>query len=352
MYYTVPNTTLGVAMHVIYADVVWFINLAMDCVLLVIAGWMAKRPVRWRRIISGGAMGACYSMILFVPVLSPLTTWPGKVVMSMLMVLVAIPVRTLLEYLRVCSLFYFAAFVLAGAALALHFAIPGATLAGGTMALANGVNFVGQLGVFALMIAVPVGVVVIYSAIGWSRRKQNEAGVLYRVRVNFFEKSVEFIGLADTGNRLRDPVSRRPVCLVEARVIAQLLPEDMGQGLVSAPSLSNWLLGLEDNYSRRMTVIPYRSAGGREQWTVALRPDAVTIEQGDHWQQAPPCLLAIQQNPLSVEGEFKAILHTDLLMGDDSLENHSNPPGNQHSVAHTAAPTLDSSSHESGRRCR
>ena len=352
MYYTVANTALGVAMHVIYADVVWFINFVMDCALLVIASWMAKRPVRWGRILSGGTIGACYSMLLFIPELSLFTTWPGKVTVSMFMVAAAIPFRTWLEYIRACVLFYFAAFVLAGATLALHFAVPGANLAGGTMVLAGGVDFVERLRGFTLMAAMPIGVAVIYIAIGWARHKQREATVLYRVRVSFIGKNVEFVGLADTGNRLRDPVSRKPVCLVDGRVIARLFPFEMGQGLLSAPSLTNWLLDLNDDYSQRMTVIPYRPAGGREQWTIALRPDELFIEQNGRWQQAPPCLLAVQRDSLSMEGAFDAILHTDLLMGDDSFENHGNPSGTQHPVAHTAAPTLDSSAGENRRQRR
>jgi stage II sporulation protein GA (sporulation sigma-E factor processing peptidase) len=334
----------GDAMPVVYIDIVWAVNFVMDAVILMTSGWIAKRPVKPGRILLGSFIGACYALLLFVPSLSALTTWYGKAVASLIMVGLALPCKSWLELARVSVLFYFVAFVFAGAAIALHFALPGVSVASGTVIAHHGVAFLTSLQSLALLVAIPVSVAVIRYSTARVKALNLRHATLYDVTAVFNEVSANFVGLMDTGNQLRDPISRKPVCLVDGRVMKALLPRKLAEQLDAGSNMIDALQDIgETNYVGRLTVVPYRGAGGLQKVTIALRPDSVQLYKDKELvAMSRTCLLAVHEEPLSHEDRFQAILHTDLLTGDDGFESDFITSKNQYEASNSSATAMDS----------
>lgn len=104
------------ALPVVYIDIVWMVNFIMDFALLWTTGWLMKRRARWTRLLAGALVGATYALALFVPALSLATTWPGKALVSVLMVWVSLPHRSALDLARLVGVYYLVSFVVAGRA--------------------------------------------------------------------------------------------------------------------------------------------------------------------------------------------------------------------------------------------
>ncbi len=335
-------------MPVVYADVVWLVNFVMDAMLLATSAWIAKRDRRWRRILLGALIGSAYAMLLFLPRLSTLTTWPGKAIASLIMVYVAIPHRGWLDLLRNCALFYFVAFVFAGAALAMHYAIPGVSMAGGTIVGGKHLAYVSTTKSLSLVVAIVLGTMAIsYATKRASRLRRLETSLLL-ARLSFNGSSVEFMGLADTGNQLRHPLTGRPVCLVELGVLGPLLPDGLSEALVRGEPVYDAMSQLQEGLAARFTVVPLRGAGGNQTFCLAFRPDGLTFASDDGKETAAgACLIGIHVEPLSADGRFQAILHIDAITGDDQFED-SRPADGQHQAPDPTAALVDSDSSQTG----
>jgi stage II sporulation protein GA (sporulation sigma-E factor processing peptidase) len=328
---------------VVYIDVVWIVNLIMDTVLLMTTSWVAKRPLQMWRVFAGGLLGSTYALLLFFPPLSFLTTWPGKAIVSLLMVGLAIPWRNWLELARLSVLFYFVSFVFAGAAVALNFAIPGTSLGSGTVVNGSHLAFSSSLQGLALLVAIPVGYGTLRFTVNRVKAVKTQSRSLYEVKVAVLEREVSFTGLADTGNQLRDPLSRRPVCLLDEDLWIKLFPADFQEMVSKGTDIVTAVSRLEmDGYQQKIAMIPFRGAGGASQITVGVRPDKVELErEGTQLTATSECLFAAHQGRFSMDGRFQGILHIEVITGDDNFENDSITSATQSQNADSTSTFLD-----------
>ncbi|SFU57555.1 sigma-E processing peptidase SpoIIGA [Alicyclobacillus macrosporangiidus] len=339
-------------MPVVYVDVVWLVNFAMDFAILLTTGWIAKRRMKLRRVVMGAAVGASYALLVFAPHMTTLTTWYGKAAVSLAMVAVAFTPRTWWQLARDAVMFYFVAFVFAGAALALHFAVPGVTLANGTVIRGHRMAFVTSAGTLSLMVAVPLAVGVLRHSFRSIRTLRMQAGHLCEVAFCVGGQEVHCTALIDTGNQLRDPLTRLPVCLVEAGVLRPLLPEPLWEARRQSPDWMTAFSRLPPEHTGwvvRVSLIPFRGAGGQQQVTIGLKPDGLRVRMPDgRMQVGRSCVLAVHDEPLSAEGRFQAILHTEVITGDDRVDEDVDAPNVDPEAAHSAAGVVDSDSHSPG----
>ncbi|MCL6631681.1 MAG: sigma-E processing peptidase SpoIIGA [Alicyclobacillus herbarius] len=337
-------------MPVVYLDVVWLINFVMDGVLLVVTAWLSRRPLRPKRIAAGALLGAMYSVLLFFPRLALLTSWPGKAVVSLLMVVAAVPCRRWLECLRVGVMFYFVSFVFAGAALALHYAIPGTTLAGAEVT-GSRVVFAASLRSLALLVAIPLAGFVVRYGVYRIQMARHQGQLFVPVRLGVGGRSVTLVGLVDTGNRLRDPVSRKPVCLVEGKACVDLLPSELRCAVHEGRDLIYALEAVTDgDWRGRFTLVPFRGAGGSAELAVAFRPDAIELQMRGEWHAGRDCLVALHPGELSSDREFQVILHTAVITEADGFDVFPTTRKDSNRMANADAPVVDSHPGSVGRR--
>lgn len=333
-------------MPVIYIDVVWLVNFVMDGVLLLTTCWILHRRVRPWRLVAGAFIGACYALMLFFPSLAVLTGFVGKAVMTLLMVNVGIIRRTWIDLVRVCLVFFGVSFVFAGAAIGLHFALPEVTLSKVATVGGNEIAVQTSMESLVLLVCIPLCIALLQYIVRHMRKASMRAGLTFIVRVKFGDFRLECIGLVDSGNQLRDPIRRRPVNFIDADVLLPMLPQKLADSILQGtdPVLA---LGdmTQDEMRSKFTLVPYRGAGGVSQLAIAIAPDSVILERaGMEYQVSTPCLFAIHPTQLSVDRTFQALLHFELVTGDEAFEvSHGQEP-NQHEIANTTPTIMDTDS--------
>lgn len=180
----------------------------MDYLLL----WAVKRGMKLgtRRcgLLLGSLFGAAYglgTMLWPIPVswLQAVFTWLGA---SGCMVCLAFRIRSVREGIRAVAVLYGAATAAAGVMELLPWFVPGWA----------GVSF----WLYGLSCLCCVG----FPAVFWRffLRQRERAGHLYRVELTYRGKTETFTGFLDTGNRLTEPVTGSPVCLISAKSGASL----------------------------------------------------------------------------------------------------------------------------------
>lgn len=330
-------------MPVVYIDVVWLVNFAMDAVMLCATGWIAKRKLRVSKVLLSALVGSLYSLALFFPSIAIFTSWPFKAIVSLLMVRLALPIRSWLDLARMTGLFYVVAVIFAGSAIMVHFAIPGVSIAKGTVISGNRLVYLTSVESLALVVAIPLSIALIKYLLNRVKHIRMEKSTCIDVQVTLHDRSVSFVGLFDTGNHLRDPISRQPVCLVDGSIMAQLLPPEFLPFCTGDEDLFG-VFGLRvvEKGTFKFSIIPFRGAGGRNEMTVAIRPDIVQLKVDGTWiRSTETCLMAIHPKPLSTDGRFQAILHTDVITGDDRLESDNHAPRFEYEASNSPATSVD-----------
>ena len=99
--------------------------------------------------------------------------------------------------------------------------------------------------------------------------------------------------LLDTGNRLYEPLTGKPVCLVEYGCLKTCLKNGSERPKVRA--------------------IPYHSIGANHGMLVGVTADKLIFQSQRRKYEQSGCIVGIYPGKLSKSGEFHAIVHPDIL---------------------------------------
>ncbi len=252
----------------VYLDLLFFLNLLVNFLLLLVTARLLRRRPGFRRLLAGAAVGAAAVGVLLLP------GWPWLVPVAIILV-PAVMIRLVfrsrrrIELTLIWGVFFLVSFTAGGLVIALVQLLE---------LQRNGLKGWKGLGVLVLACSL------LYLSLGLlrpfleERRWQHSLRAL--VRVSWDGKAAELPALVDTGNRLREPFGQRPVIVVDYRSLKEMLPREIYASL-SDPAQQPWqaLERLVDPaQARSFTLIPTRGMGGTETMLLGLRPDAIAVD--------------------------------------------------------------------------
>ncbi|MFI3201655.1 MAG: sigma-E processing peptidase SpoIIGA [Eubacteriales bacterium] len=143
----------------------------------------------------------------------------------------------------------------------------------------------------AIMILLAYGIYrgISYTILVYERKKEC---VTFLVSLRNGEKNLEVVGLMDTGNSLIDPISKKPVCMIDGNLIE----------------------GREVNgVIKGFCVIPFHSVGKKHGVLEGFEVDEVTILYNGVSVVHKDVLVAVAPNDITSNGAYQMILHPQLL---------------------------------------
>lgn len=249
--------------HVLYIDVLFLINFVMDCLVLNTLRIIMKGKTTWLKIGAAGAAGALWACAAavwnFLPVfVEILLTW---LAVSSLMIKIAFPVYSMQELIKYLAGLYLAAVSLAGLAYAFyqhtHFWI-----------FYTACAYLFSLGLWHIFLEV-----------------RQRIRHLYPVTLSYRGQTRTFQALIDTGNHLYEPVSRRPVHILDYQACAGFCEQVTG-----------------------VVCIPFQSVGGQGMMP-GIYLDSMVVEKNGTYTTINKPLVAISRQPLSPGGEYQMLLN-------------------------------------------
>lgn len=287
VYYPVSDRG-GETMSVVYIDLLFFLNLTANYLLLLGAGRLSGAVLKRGRIALSGAAGALYAVLLFLPGLTWLSAWPCKLLSGVLMVLIAYGGER--AFLRVTLLFFAASAGLAGLVLA-------AELLGGTgLILENGALY----SVFDLRLLLLIFVIcyfvmsMLFRRIGGHSRRE-----LVPLRIVLREHTITVTALLDSGHTLTDSATNRPVVVANAACILPLLPVKLDPAQPVESVRRCHLAGIPG-----ARLVPYRTVGVDCGLLLAVRAAAVTAGE----RELGALLIALSPTPVDDGGGYQALI--------------------------------------------
>ena len=245
--------------QVVYLDILLALNLLINYFLLFATAKLSGRQLRQLRILLAAAMGAAYSMILFLPLHSPWILGLSKLGMSLGMVRVLNPWKGKGQYLKEFVIFFAVNFLFAGFMLLLCF-----LLKENSPLFYHGIVY---FPVSAGMLVTCTALAYIFVELFFRLFKtQPAAGRTYQVTVGYHGREVLLQGTVDTGNLLSDPLSGKPVCVCGYQSVRELLDPELSS-LFQADAGYSGILQEEGRLSQavssgKIRFIPYKTVSG------------------------------------------------------------------------------------------
>ena len=257
----------------LYADVILANNFTMDFLLLSVVRKVMKLEKRKGGIFLASLAGAVYALaVMIVPFpIFFLQFFATYAVMSALMVFIAFRLRRPGEILRAVAGLYLAAVMAAGLLQMFE------SLGGSRSSL--------------LFYAAAASGSIWMTLVLWRAvsKGASDNGHLYRVTVYYRGKSGCFTGFLDTGNRLTEPASGKPVSILSA---------DSGRELFRTVD--------------GVLYIPFRTVGKESGVIPAVRAERMEIREDGRKTVFENPWIALSKEPLSQDGTYQMLLNEKL----------------------------------------
>lgn len=293
-------------------DIVFLINFVTDLAWLAATASMAGVRARLWRLLAASAAGAAAAVWAYWPSGRWLTSGPGVVLGSVALLLLAFwPVR-LRQGLRLAGIF-----ILTGGAMAGIAMLTGARQGATALALIDPASYPGGLVSAGLLLCL-VGARYLLAAF---RERARLAKGLYQLTVTMGGREVQIPALMDTGNSLKDPLSGRPVVVVEARSLAGSLPP-----LVIEAVGAGWdaMDRLPPSWAARCRLVPFRAVGEPGGMLLAFAPDGLLVRKaGASDGVRVDGLVGLTGHRLHPEGAYRALLSPQILDAEGEVSGNA-----------------------------
>lgn len=254
----------------IYPDVIFLANLLIDYTVLSVTCRLCKITTTYLKLALAAIVGAVWSVIMaFVG---------GDNIPALFCTYLCVPAAML--YIAGCKghirewIYRYAAFM--GVSVVM----------GGVMGLLREKS----AGTFAAFVAVVLFTQAACPLLKYLSGYVKRRNLLYSVRLELDGRSVDVMGLFDTGNSLADPYNGKPVCIVENKAVKELM--------------------LDDGTGGGVRLIPYRSLGKSHGLMKLVTVDSMTIEYEGRRLRCEKPELALYEGSLSGAGDYSMILNT------------------------------------------
>ena len=290
-------------MMIIYLDLLVLLNTGVNTLILMGVNRIVKRQVPVWRIIAAGITGTMLLLLILIFAAPGYWWWALTIISPFIMAAVIYYPLAWMDVFRNGVLITLAAF-----------------LVGGILTATESFPFILNeqiYGQWFLIIAVLLtlhGMVWVMQPYledrHWQGFMKTEIGVSYR---NNYHQIAAYL---DTGNRLRDPFSKKPVIIVSLSSMQKVLPDYLCQLLnIKNGDLVSVIGGIEDPFlAKRVYLIPYNGVEGETSMLLGFRPDAVTItRKGESWEVSNQVALGIHNGGNFFANEYQALLPPEVL---------------------------------------
>lgn len=286
---------------VVYADLTFLSNFTMDLIILWATAKFSRHAVSWPRLLLASILGGIYGTGYLYKELAVLYSLPAKTLCSVLLIIFAMWPLGWQDFKKVILIFYGISLAAAGAAIAAAYAGQDA----------------GHFSWTWLCLLVGMACAAFIGVYGEKYIKQSllPALLMYQVSMRFDQSFCNGEGFLDTGNGLRDPVTRRPIVVAEYDLLKSCLPDDFKNAMenhqdenerLEAISMSTW--------GNRMRLIPFSSIGKKNGLLIGVRCDEMVVRMGKKEVLHKNLVVGIYPHKLSKEDSYQLLIPSEVVM--------------------------------------
>ncbi len=283
----------------LYVDIIFLENLIMNSIIILATGIILKNTQRiWRNLVSSG-IGAIYAILIYTSNFKIYSNIILKVILSVVIVYIAFKPANIRSFLKHIIIFYLTSFTFGGVAFALlYFVRPQDIL------FQNGV-LIGTYPIKMILAGGILGFIIITFAFKNIKGKLTRKDMMCTVIIG----NTRITAIVDTGNLLKDPITKMPVLIVEREMLKGIFPEIILENATDIVNGKEIELG---EYPSKLRVIPYKSIGKENGLLLGIKAKNIRIVYQDI-EKAHDVIIGIYTGTLSKNNKYSAIVGLELL---------------------------------------
>lgn len=297
--------------YIIYVDTLiirLLANFGFEFLLLWATAEITRIQTTRSKLFLGAGIGTIHYFFYLlasygvIPYYGLLRFFPMILFVSLVMLFVAFyPLSKTRRIISLLGYFYGIGFISAGAGIAAGYIF--ATPAGPRTTL-------GMLISIALILAI--------AELGWGVVQKRIFQHIYQIpiEISVAGNTVNLMALVDTGNKLRDPLTKQPVIIVEHQAITNLFSQEtallfkqieVGNIDIISQEVANSELAV------RLRIIPFNTIGKENGMLIGFRPDAISLKDENSVYSVKKAIIAVHQQRLDPEGNYQALIPPEIL---------------------------------------
>lgn len=301
----------------IYLDVVLIENLVMNYIILFATGYILKIKIKHIRLIISALLGGIYSILAYTQILAAYSNILMKLILSVVMVYIAYNPKNIKLLAKQITIFYLTSFVFGGTAFALLYFIKPQNIL-----IRNGV-FIGTYPLKIALLGGIVGFTITVIAFKVVKYRISKNDMFCEIEIFFGEKSVKAKAMLDTGNMLKDPITRMPVIVVEKSILYDIIPYkilDNLEQIIGGDIPNEFYEEINVEYISKFRVIPFTSLGRQNGLLLGFKASKVITYIDSNEEELKNIIIGIYDKKLSKKDKYNALLGLEILEGSKENE--------------------------------
>ena len=298
----------------VYLDVVLFENIIMNYIILFATGIICKTQIKQIRLIASSILGSIYAVISYITNFELYSSIIVKILLSVAMVYLAFNSVSIKTMFKEIIIFYLTSFLFGGCAFALLYFIHPEKI------LFKEGKLVGTYPLKIAFLGAILGFFIVNIAFKIVKKKLTPKDMICNIEIIYNKKSCNLRAMIDTGNMLKDPITKTPVIVVEANSLAYIIPDNI------LNNLQKIILGeyeeIQTDYISKFRVIPFSSIGKQNGILLGFKIDKVIIKYDGKNIESREIIVGIYDKELSKNKEYSALVGLDLLEGDETKNEY------------------------------
>lgn len=293
----------------IYIDVVIIENMVMNYIILFATGIVLKTKIKHLRLILASLIGAIYSIITYISSIQIYSNMIMKIILSIIIVYIAYNPQSIKIMWKQLIIFYLTSFVFGGAAFALIYIIKPQEIL-----MRNGL-FLGTYPLKTVILGAIIAFIIIITAFKIVKTKISKKDMFCTINVKINNKELTAKAMIDTGNLLKEPITGKPVVVLEHTILYDCIPKEILNNLenILGGDFEKVPENIKMEYISKLKLIPFTSLGKQNGMLLGIKPQNIKIINDNLEVEREDVIIGIYNKSLTKRGEYNALVGIEMI---------------------------------------
>ena len=296
----------------VYIDIIFLENLFMNFIILFATQTILKSNIKIIRTFIASILGGIYAILMYMSEIRIYSNICLKIILSLAMVEIAFNPKSIKSFFKYLVIFYLTSFTFGGVAFALIYFVSPENV------VFNNGRLVGTYPIKMILLGGILGFIIIVSSFKNIKKKISKTDMLCNIKITIENKSKSLISIVDTGNFLKDPISKAPVIVVNSQSLTGILPGEILDNINDIINGANVNIG---QYIKKIRIIPFSSLGKENGLLLGIKSDISVINYQDNVIIIKDAIIGIYPGILNKENKYQALVGIEALESKGEKEN-------------------------------
>lgn len=142
------------------------------------------------------------------------------------------------------------------------------------------------------------------------KNKIAKKDMICTIKIVFKEKEVTLKAIIDTGNFLKDPLTKSPVVIVEKTMLEGMISENI---LNNLQDIINGKKEVENEYMSKIRLIPFSALGTENGLLLGIKPDNFIVYYQEKLYINKNIVVGVYDKKLSKSNKYNALIGLEIL---------------------------------------